>query len=133
MPVCTTPMCTDGRAAVVEMEYTFGYLKQNYPTFAAEFFAPAVASTRASLDAVDSFYADWIPFNPTCCTIEEIGAGADVLTNQMLQSVGASAVPHPPAGGTDWLSVAIIGGLALVAVAYAPQIKAALPAARKRR
>lgn len=132
MPVCTTPMCTDGRTAVVEMEHTFSYLKQNYPTFNQEYFGPAVASIRASLDAVDSIYADWIPFNPTCCTIEEIGSQADLLTNQMLQSVGASGVPAPPPAGTDWFSIALLGGLALVAIAYAPTIQTYLPK-RKRR
>lgn len=125
MAVCTTPMCKSGRAAVAKMWYTFNYLKANYQNFNAAGFEPTCKSIQAALDSVDSWYADFIPFNPTCCTIDDIGRQADTITNQMLASVGGVTIPEPPPG-TDWTSVIVFGGVVLLLVAYAPQIKAAL-------
>jgi len=120
--VCTTPMCKDGRAKVVQMEYTWSYLKDTEPSFNADGFQPTVQSLRASLDSVDSWYADLIPFNTTCCTIDEIGSQAETLTNQMLASVGAISVPPAPQP-TDWSTLLLIGGAVVLLIVYSPQIK----------
>lgn len=122
-------MCSDGRAAVVEMWRAFNYLSEIYPDFHSGAFRPSCEAIQAALDANDSWYADWIPFNPTCCTIAGIGEQAEVLTTQMLASVGAATLPAPPKG-TDWASLVVIGGLLAIALVYSPQIKAALWARR---
>lgn len=123
--VCTSTMCKTGRAAVAKMWYTLNYLRANEPSFNAAGFEPACRGIQASLDAVDSWYADLIPFNPTCCTIDDIGRQADALANQMLASVGAANIPPPPPQ-TDWLTVALVGGAILLLAVYSPQIKKAL-------
>lgn len=124
---CTTVLCKDGRAKVAAMFHTLNYLTANAPGFIASAYAPPASNIQASLDAVDSWYADLIPFNPTCCTIDDIGRRADALTNQMLSSVGATSVDVPPPPvETDWTKVVLLGGVIFVLVAYAPQIKAAL-------
>jgi len=123
--VCTTALCKSGRAAVSQMLYTFDYLRAQYTKFNAGSFQPTVQALKAQLESVDSWYADMIPFNPTCCTIDDIGRQADTLTNQMLASVGAANVPPPPPA-TNWGNLIVFGGVALVLVAYAPQIKAAM-------
>jgi len=123
--VCTTPLCKSGRAAVAKARWTWQYLKDNYPGFNAGSFNPAIQSLEASLASVDSWYADFIPFNPVCCTIEDLGAQADILTNQMLGSVGAVNIPPPPAQ-TDWVTLAVVAGAVLLLVTYSPQIKKAM-------
>lgn len=120
--VCTTPMCKDGRAAVERMNWTYQYLDDQYQNFNPATYQATVESIRSSLAAVDSWYADWIPFNPTCCTIADIGAQADVITNQMLASVGAANIPPPPPQ-TNWGTIVVVGGVVLLLVAYQPQIK----------
>jgi len=124
--VCTSVGCTEGRAAVARMLATFADLQANYPAFKASSFAAPVQTIKDSLDAEDSWYATWIPFNPTCCVIADLGVQADALTNQMLNSVGASPLPELPAP-TDWASVVLIGGVILLLVVYSPTIKKALP------
>lgn len=123
--VCTTPLCKSGRAAVAKAWYTWHYLQDNYQNFNAASYQPALQAIQASLDSVDSWYADLIPFNPVCCTIDDLGAQAEILTNQMLASVGAVNIPPPPPQ-TDWLTVALVGGAILLLAVYSPQIKKAL-------
>jgi len=123
--VCTTVLCKDGRAAVAKMWFTWNYLRDTFPNFNAASFESTAHSIQSALDAVDSWYADLIPFNPTCCTIDDIGKQADLITNQMLVSVGAANIPEPPPL-TDWTSVILIGGTILLLVVYSPQIKKVL-------
>lgn len=120
--VCATSLvCKSGRAAIQRMTWTLAYLKDQYPNFDASRFVPTVESIQSSLAAIDHFYTDWIPFNPDCCEFESLGNQADVMTNSMLQSVGAANIPPPPPE-TDWASVIVFGGVALLLIAYQPQI-----------
>ena len=119
--VCTTPMCKDGRAAVARMDWTFQYLVVQYPNFNKTAYSATVESIKASLAAIDSWYADLIPFNPNCCTMADLGAQADNITNQMLGSVGAVNIPPPPPS-TNWASLIVFGGVALLLIAYQPQV-----------
>lgn len=120
--VCTTTLCKDGRADVQAMWYTLNYLRENYTDFEYSRFQPTCQSIQQELNAVDSWYADLIPFNPTCCTIENIGLEAQAITSQMLTSVGAVGVPAPPPS-TDWSTLVFVGGAILLLVVYSPQIK----------
>lgn len=121
--VCTTVMCHDGRRKVSEMWAAFNYLSENYSNFDRARFLPTCNTLQQSLDAVDSWYATWIPFNPVCCSVDDIGNQAITVTNNMLASVGAESVPLPPPGATDWGSVIMFAGLVALAVVYSPQIK----------
>jgi hypothetical protein len=123
--VCTTVMCADGRRKVAEMWNAFNYLSESYSGFDSSRFLPACNTIQQSLDAIDSWYATWIPFNPVCCSIDDIGNQAVQLTNDMLSSVGAAGVPVPPAS-TDWGSVIVIAGIVILAAIYSPQIKKAI-------
>ena len=122
--ICTTTLCKDGRAAVEKMRFTRDYLTSNYPNFNADSFQPTIKALQAELESVDYWYADLIPFNPTCCVIDDIGKEADILTNQMLASVGAVNVPTPPE--SNWSNAVLIGGIALLLVVYSPQIKSVI-------
>ena len=123
--VCTTVMCEDGRRKVAQMWTAFNYLSENYPAFNRNHFLPVCNTLQQSLDAIDSWYATWIPFNPVCCSMDDIGNQAIQVTNQMMSSVGAATVPEPPAG-TDWGTVVVVAGVVLLAALYSPQIKRAL-------
>ena len=123
--VCTSVMCEDGRRKVSEMWATYDYLLANYPAFNSSQFLPAATTLQQSLEAIDSWYATWIPFNPVCCSIDDIGNQAAQLTNTMLTSVGAARVPSPPPA-TNWGNVIVIAGIVLIAAIYSPQIKKAM-------
>ncbi len=123
--VCTTVMCYDGRRKVAEMWHAFDYLSANHSEFDRNHFLPAANTLQQSLDAIDSWYATWIPFNPVCCSIDDIGNQALILMDQMMESVGVASVPAPPPT-TNWSNVIIIGGIVLLAVVYSPQIKKAI-------
>jgi hypothetical protein len=65
-----------------------------------------------------SFYSPWIPFNPYCCAVEEIGEQADALTLQMTNGAvkGPSVTPSGiqlPSGGQVTAGLVILGALAL--------------------
>lgn len=123
--VCTSVMCEDGRRKVAQMWTAFNYLSENYASFDRNHFLPTCNTLQQSLDAIDSWYASWIPFNPVCCSIDDIGNQAIIITNQMMASVGAATVPEPPAS-TDWASVIVVAGVVVVLAIYSPQIKKAL-------
>lgn len=100
--VCTTPMCEAGSASVEQMRQTFNSLSADVSQhFDASRFRSTVDSIEASFNAEYSWYDPLIPFNPVCCTIEKIGQQADLITNQMLESVGASGIPGPSTASMD--------------------------------
>jgi len=115
--VCTTVQCSQGRVSVEQMQATFDSLKTN-PQFNVGSFEPTVLSIKQSFDASYSAIDEWIPFNPNCCAIKDIGAQADLITSRMLASVG-SVSPGPGPGttpdfniGTGLLAFAIAFGVA---------------------
>lgn len=123
--VCTSAGCSQGRALVSQMWDTFNNLVATYPNFKADNFHASAQSIQDALDGAISWYSDWIPFNSSCCTAQDIGAQAAALTNQMLQSVGAPALPAPPAA-TDWGSVIVFVGVVAAVIYFGPEIKRAL-------
>jgi len=99
-------MCESAQASVNQMVETFASLSAD-TSFDTSRFKPTVDSIKASFDAEWSWYDPYIPFNPACCTLEKIGQQADILTNQMLSSVGADPVTGPSTGpGIDPLILA---------------------------
>lgn len=93
--VCTTAMCSEGRASVQEMRKTFDTLAtdENFPK---AYFEPTVISLEQSFQANYSIFSEWIPFNPSCCAIKDIGAQADDLTTRMLAAAHAAGVTTGP-------------------------------------
>jgi hypothetical protein len=125
--VCTTPQCSEGRSKVAAMWDTLNQLKSQNANFRYDNFLPTCTAIQGELDSVDSWYAGLIPFNPVCCTISDIGDRASALSSQMLTSVGAAGIPKAPGDtpDTDWVTVAVVGGVALLLLVYSPQIKSA--------
>jgi hypothetical protein len=109
--ICTTPMCTDGKASVDQMNATFNDLVATHPEFNASQFQPTVKSITDVFNATYSFYDPYIPFNPVCCTIADIGAQADALTNEMLASVGGAPIPGPSTQTDPLGMLLVIGGI----------------------
>jgi hypothetical protein len=103
---------------------TLNELKSSYTNFQYDKYYSTCAAIQAELDSVDSWYAGVIPFNPVCCTIDNIGDKAVELTSQMLSSVGAITIPKPP-DENDWTTYVVVGGVILLALVYSPQIKSA--------
>lgn len=96
--VCTTTMCSEGAASVSNMLRTFDDLSHN-PAFNRGRYEPTVRNINQAFEDNYSFFSMLIPFNPSCCVVKEIGAQADQLTAEMLQSVGA-ATPGTGPGST---------------------------------
>lgn len=120
--ICTTPMCTAGRASVEQMDSVYQANASNLQSFQS--------AHDAILSTFQSYWItidEWIPFNPECCAIQQLGAQADQLTMQMQQALGqnpVSAGPGSQSQSPDWLSglfgasgkwVLIFGVLALFA------------------
>lgn len=93
--VCTTAMCSQGRASVQEMRNTFDTLSQN-PDFTKWYFEPTVISIEKAFQDSYSVFSEWIPFNPSCCAIKDIGAQADDLTIKMLAAAHAAGITTGP-------------------------------------
>lgn len=93
--ICTSAMCQQGKASVDTMERTFNVLLGN-PLFNRAHFEPTVTSLEQSFQDQWHFYTPYIPFNPACCAIQDIGQQADDLTNAMLASVGAESTGTGP-------------------------------------
>lgn len=109
---------------MAEMWSFFNTLSSN-AAFKPEQFKTSADSIQAELDSVDSYWADWIPFNPTCCTINTIGQKAVALTAQMAQSVGIAPPPKPPSTAGFDMGALVTVGLLFALIVYAPQIKQA--------
>lgn len=112
-PICTTGDCEKGRISIQEMRTTFNALSGN-PDFDSVKFRSAVESLEALYAQNTSFFSEWIPFNPNCCAVADIGVQADTLTTRMLQSVGAAPLTPPAsAAGFDLNSLMALGGILL--------------------
>lgn len=121
---CTTVMCSEAKATMDQMWSIFNMLTSTYQNFDPAKWQPAVKGLQDSFDANSHWWDMFYPFNPACCTQRDIAGQALILTNQMLQSVGANIVPAPPPG-TDWITLAVVVGGVLLLTVYAPQIKSA--------
>src|SRR5262252_8383947 len=97
--ICTSTMCADGRVSVQNMRSTFDSLVSN-TDFNRSYYEPTVLAIEKSFHDNYSVFSEWVPFNPSCCAVKDIGAQADEVTHQMLQSVGAEAPTAPGPGST---------------------------------
>lgn len=120
--ICTTALCAEGRAAVQQMMGTFTYLSNN-PQFPKARFEATVHSIESAFDDQYTMFSEWIPFNPACCAIVDIGKSADNLTNQMLQSVAAVGLPPKPKLPVDPVSGALTLGTVLVVFLLAKELR----------
>jgi hypothetical protein len=113
--ICTTVMCSEGKARVSEMRRVFNILSGN-PSFNQAKYEPSVLAIEQAFDDQYSLFSEWIPFNPACCAIKDIGAQADALTLQMQSAAGVGTTPLPVSEGFNLDTVVTLGGLALAAV-----------------
>lgn len=116
--VCTSAMCAQGKASVSEMRRVFNILSGN-PSFNRAKFEPSVLSIEQTFDEQYNILSEWIPFNPACCSIKDLGSQADRLTAQMQTAAGAASTPGGPgtsAPGIDLDSLVTLGALALGAI-----------------
>ncbi len=110
--VCTSTMCDSGSASVTEMDSVY----QSLPSDIQSRFQSAHDLIMAGYNANYSFYDSWIPFNPVCCTLQQIGQQADTLTNQMQVALGQ--VPSGSGPGTQSQGMSLQTMIVLAAVGY---------------
>ena len=105
----TAADCDAGQASVLEMDSVFQSLSSDLQ-----------AQYRGAHDAIMNAYngewywgINWIPFNPQCGTMQELGNQADALTAQMQSAAGQVPVgvggPATQASQSSILS-GLIGG-----------------------
>jgi len=94
-------MCIQGKASVDTMNRTFNILLGNSLFNRARFETSVTAIGQAFEDAY-AFYSPYIPFNPACCGIKDLGAQADRVTAEMLSSVGAAPIGPGPGSATGF-------------------------------
>lgn len=111
-------MCAQGKASIQEMRRVFNILSGN-ASFNREKFEASVLGIEGAFEDSYSVFSEWIPFNPACCAIKDLGNQADRITTQMLTAAGV-ALPgtgpgsQPPAIDLD--AMVMLGALALGAV-----------------
>jgi hypothetical protein len=104
--VCSTPQCTTGEAQVQEMDATF----QGAPSNVQAQFQSAHDSIMTSFNQIYGMLTNYIPFNPDCCTIGDLGNQAQALQNQMLSAMGQSGTPLTPSAGLPLGTLLILVG-----------------------
>ncbi len=115
--ICTTPMCDAGKASVDEMNAVFMQLGES----AQSNFGSSVNAINSAFGNIYSWYSDWIPFNPDCCTMQALGAQADNLTNQMQQALGVvptGAGPGSTGAGMSLTSMILLGVVGFLALSH---------------
>lgn len=120
MAICTTPMCSAGEASVSQMRAVWADYQGDVRV---QQFGPTVQAISDSFDSAYHVYDPYIPFNPVCCTVADIGAQADAITNQILSAVGAQPLPSPPDTSNNWDNAILVLGLGLLAVVIAPELR----------
>ena len=111
---CTTGMCANAKVQLAVMQDTYKQHADD-PNFADKY-KPSVDTLQAEFDASYSIWSMFIPWNPECCKVQDIGNQAEALTNQMLAYVGVQ-LPNVPQS-FDWTTLAIIGAVLFVAAPY---------------
>lgn len=100
--------CDSGQALITQMDGIY----QSAP-------ADIQGQFQAAHDVIMSQYnADWytginyIPFNPQCYAIQDLGTQALALSNKMLVAMGQLPLTDPNA--IDWTSIAVIAVVVVV-------------------
>lgn len=115
---CTTVMCSQGKASVETMRHTFDTLS-NEINFDRYHYESAVSAIEQAFQDNYGMFSQWIPFNPACCAIKDLGLQAEHLTADMLQSMrmaGTGPGPSNTPPVIDSGSLITLGMLALGAV-----------------
>ena len=105
--VCTTPQCTTGEAQIQEMDATF----QSAPANVQAQFQGAHDAIMSSYNSIYGVLTNYIPFNPDCCTIGDLGTQAQALEAQILSAMGQSTgTPLTPGQGLPLTTILILVG-----------------------
>lgn len=113
--ICTTPDCDTGQASILQMDGVF----QSLPANLQYSFQSAHDSIMQAYNNTWYTGINWIPFNPSCCTIQDLGTQADALTVAMQTAMGQTPVhPLTPQGMSmsGLIVLGIIGFLLVSAV-----------------
>jgi hypothetical protein len=109
--VCTTPMCDSGSASVSQMDALYQQLGQPSQ------YQQAHDAIMASYNQSYSWYSDLIPFNPDCCTLQQIGQQADALSSQMSGgTIGAG--PSTQGQGMSLTTILVLGAALYLGMVY---------------
>ena len=95
--VCMTGDCAAGAASIRQMDSVY----QSAGPDTQATFQSAHDGIMASFNQSYSWYSEWIPFNPGCCGILQLGAQADQLTVQIQRALGQTSITPPPPPDTS--------------------------------
>jgi hypothetical protein len=93
----TSGDCGPGADAVNQMDSVF----QSAPAAVQANFQSAHDSIMSQFNSVYSWYSSWIPLNPDCETVCNLGVQAVALMNQIQAAMGQSPTPSTPGGGIN--------------------------------
>lgn len=104
--VCTTPQCTTGEAQVQQMDAVFQSADANTQAQ----FQSAHDAIMASYNETYGMLTNYIPFNPDCCTLADLGNQAVTLQNQMLSAMGQQGTQLQPSAGLPLGTLILLAG-----------------------
>ena len=107
--------CDMGQTAIQQMDSVY----QSAPTNIASQFQSAHDAIMNQYQSTWYWGIDLIPFNPTCCTIYDLGTQASSLMSQIQSAMGQIGTPAPSVGsgllpdilGVSGTTVLIIGAI----------------------
>lgn len=111
--VCTTPQCDAGAAAVNAMDSFY----QSLDPGTQASYKQQHDSIMTAFNSAYSWYSSYIPFNPTCCTVQQIGQQADALLCTMQGGTGCVPLASG-SGGMSLTSMIVIGAVAYLGFVY---------------
>jgi len=116
--VCTSGECAQGRTSIEEMTATFAQL-QSASGFDPSHFEQTVTEIQNTYRNNFSWIDEWIPFNPQCCALKDLGSQADTVTAAMLASVGSQNPGKGPGSTPPPISFEFLVSVGIAfAVAY---------------
>ncbi len=115
--ICTAAMCGAGDASINQMDAIFLSLPANLQAS----FQSAHDTLMSSYNTLANSYWDYVPFNTHCCTQQQMGQQADVLTCQMQTANGQSCLPAGPGSQSSGISITtmiVLGAVGYLALVY---------------
>lgn len=112
-----TEDCNLGAAAVQSMDSVF----QSAPATVQASYQSAHDDIMGQFNANYSWYSSWIPFNPTCSVVCNIGTQAEQLQQQIQRAMGQNPTPAGSPGGFDigsTVNLLIIGAVLYLALPF---------------
>lgn len=104
--VCTTPQCTTGEAQIQQMDSVFQSLSSDLQAQ----YQSAHDAIMSSYNSIYGITTNYIPFNPDCCTLADLGNQAVSLQNQMLSASGQQGTQLQPSAGLPLGTLVILVG-----------------------